>query len=62
MASPSAVTVTECVADEEPTPGFLLELADVLADSRLAQAETFGGLSEAAGLGDPKECLKQDRF
>jgi hypothetical protein len=50
------------VADEEPTPGFLLKLADVLADSRLAQAETFGGLGEAPGLGDRKESPKQAGF
>src|SRR5580704_11262531 len=50
------------VADEQPTPGFLLELADVLANGRLAQAETFGGLGEAAGLGDRKEGLKQGGF
>jgi hypothetical protein len=29
------------VANEEPTPGLLLELADVLTDGRLAQAETL---------------------
>jgi hypothetical protein len=50
------------VADEEPAPGFLLKLADVLADSRLAQAETFGGPGEAPGLGDRQKGLKQEGF
>ena len=50
------------IADKEPTPGFQFELADVLADSRLAQTETFGGLGEAPGLGDRQKGLKQDGF
>jgi hypothetical protein len=32
----------------------------VLADRRLAQAETRGGLGETSGLGDRQESLKQD--
>jgi hypothetical protein len=39
------------VADEQPPPGRLLELADVLTDGGLAQAQAAAGLGEVAGLG-----------
>ena len=48
------------IADEEPASGFFLQLADVLADRRLAQAKPLGGLGETPGLGDRQESLKQD--
>ena len=48
------------IADEEPAPGLVLKLADVLADRRLAQAEPLGGPGETPGLGNRQESLKQD--
>jgi hypothetical protein len=55
--------VTEWVSrTKSRRPASCSKLADVLADSRLAQAETFGGLGEAPGLGDRKESPKQDGF
>jgi hypothetical protein len=38
--------------------GGLLQLADVLADRRLPDAEPRRGLREAAGLGDREEGLE----
>ena len=48
------------VADEQPASGLVLQLADVLADRRLAQAEPLGGPGETPGLRDRQEGLKQD--
>jgi len=50
------------IADEQPASGLLLQLADVLADRRLPQAEALGGPGETPGLGDRQEGLKQDRI
>ena len=50
------------IADEQPASGFLLQLADVLADRGLAQAQPLGGSGEAPGLGHREEGLKQDRI
>jgi hypothetical protein len=50
------------IADEKPASGLFLELADVLADRRLAQAQALGGPGETSGLDDREEGLKQDRI
>jgi hypothetical protein len=43
------------VAEHEHPPDRRLQLADVLADRRLPDAEAGGGLGEAAGLGHREE-------
>jgi hypothetical protein len=48
------------IADQKPASGLVLELSDVLADRRLAQAEPLGGPGEIPGLGNCQESLKQD--
>jgi hypothetical protein len=49
------------IADEQPPPGCLLELADVLADRGLAQTQPAARLTEIAGLGDGEEAFQQHR-
>src|SRR5258708_35554497 len=50
------------VADEQSPTNLFLELADVLADRRLLQAELDGRLREAAGLNDGQEGTKKGRI
>jgi hypothetical protein len=48
------------IADEQPASGLVLKFSDVLADGRLAQAESLSGPGETPGLGNGQESLKQD--
>ena len=59
QGNPSPVLVVALTA-EQPSPGGLLQLSDVLADRRLAQAQPLGGPGEIPGLGNRQESLKQD--
>ena len=48
------------VTDEQAAAGGILQLADVLADGGLAQAQPATSLAEAAGLGYREKTLQED--